>query len=156
MHTFLIILAVLAVLFFAAVLWVRSKIRRGVAWVKVTVLEKGVEELRLKVAAPDADPELAPLLERAEAALTKAKAANTNGDVRGVSEAADPILKELLERVAAQAEKEATAKDGIVIDVTPTEPKAPLSLPAPERTAPSSCAAPVDAPKPVDPTADTK
>ncbi len=154
MQTFLIILAVLAVLFIAAVLWIRSKVRRGVAWLKVTVLEKGVEELRLKVAAPDADPELAPLLERAEAALNKAKAAYSNGDVRGVSEAADPILKELLERVA-KAEKE--AKDGIVIDVTPTEPKAPLSLPAPDKTATSSCAAPVDTPtKPVDPTGDTK
>lgn len=143
MPTFLIVLAVLGLLFVCFCLWVRAKIRRGVSWVKVTMLEAAQKELRQKSEKPEgaADPELPALIERVDAAYAKAKAAHEKGDYKGVADAADAVLKELLERVSAQAKKEVEdeskarqAGDGpVVIDVTPN--------------APTSCAADSDAPK---------
>ncbi|MDZ4834030.1 MAG: hypothetical protein SGJ27_09665, partial [Candidatus Melainabacteria bacterium] len=145
--TILIVLGVIALLFVCAALWIRSKARRGISWVKVSMLEAALKELRQKADKPgqEPDPELPALTERVETALTNAKAAHAKGDWNAVAEAADKVLAELFQRVSDQAKKEADAEekarlagngkviDGTVIDVTPTEPAA---LPAP-----TSCAA---------------
>lgn len=149
MPTFLIVLAILALLFVCFCLWVRSKVRRGVAWVKVTMLEAALKELRQKAEKPDAEPELPALIERVDAALAKAKAAHAKGDTSGVAEAADTILAELLQRVSDQAKKEVDAegKGTVVIDVTPNEPVTRTSCDAGIEDKPV-----LALPKPADPT----
>ncbi len=147
MQTFLIVLGVLALLFICFCLWVRAKVKRGVSWVKVAMLEAAQKELRQKAETPEgaADAELPALRERVDTAYAAAKAAHEKGDFNGVATAADAVLKELLERVSAQAKKEAEAEskarqgDGtIVIDVPagPTSCAAePKALPKPDDAA---------------------
>lgn len=146
MPTFLIVLGVLALLFICFCLWVRAKVRRGVSWVKVTMLEAAQKELRQKSETPEgaADAELPALRERVDTAYAAAKAAHEKGDFKGVAAAADAVLKELLERVSAQAKKEAEAESKvrqadpgtIVIDVPTAGPTScasePKALPKPD------------------------
>jgi len=91
-------------------LWLKPKLLRGVAWVKVQGLEQGLTELRAKQAKQDPehpDAELAALIARVEAAHAAAKSALEKGDVDGVSKAADEVLKELIELAEKKAKDEA-------------------------------------------------
>ncbi len=95
-------------------LWLKPKLRRGVAWVKVKGLEQGLTELRAKQAKQDPenpDTELAALIARVEAAHTAAKAALDKGDIDGVSKAADDVLKELIELAEKKAKEEAARRE---------------------------------------------
>lgn len=118
MPTVITVLVVLFAIFVVAPyltwrLWLKPKLKRGVAWLKVKGLEQGLTELRSKQAKQDpekTDADLAALIARVETAHTAAKAALDKGDLDGVSTAADDVLKELLE-LAEKTAKEKRARE---------------------------------------------
>lgn len=95
-------------------LWLKPKLLRGVAWLKVQGLEQGLKELRDKQSKQDPekpDTDLNALITRVETAHTAAKFALEKGDLDGVSAAADEVLKELLQLAEKKAREEAARKE---------------------------------------------
>jgi len=142
---FLVIVGLLAVAGLTLFFWVRAKARRGIAWLKVQGLAEGLKELREKQSGTPADQqpdaELAALIARVETAHGKAKTAYEKEDWNGVSEAADPVLKELLERLEEKLRKEQEAK------AAAAKASDPAALPAPTDSAESRSDAAPDAEK---------
>lgn len=116
--TILIVCLVLLGIAGLAILWVRNKIRRGVAWLKVHGLERAAVELRQELekiqksnlepkAGEDPEGEIIALLGRVETAHSAAKAAYSHGDYVGVANAADAVVLELFNRMEKRARDQA-------------------------------------------------
>lgn len=121
--TILIVCLVLLGIAGLAFLWVRNKIRGGVAWLKLHGLERAAVELRKELekiqksnlepkAGEDPESEIIALLGRVATAHSAAKAAYSHGDYVGVANAADLVILELFNRAEKQARDQA-AKESV-------------------------------------------
>lgn len=149
----LVMLGIAALLVMMAILWVRSKVRKGKAYLIYGGLALAVQALKERAALPEHadDQELAAHLERAQAAETSAKAALDKGELDEAVKIMLPVLEELAkyknaldEELAKQAAQAAAQNPGAVIDVDAEVVKPVLELPAP--TASSDADAPATAP----------
>lgn len=149
----LVMLGIAALLVLMAILWVRSKVRKGKAYLIYGGLTLAVQALKERAALPEHadDQELAAHLERAQAAETSAKAALDKGELDEAVKIMLPVLEELAkyknaldEERAKQAAQAAAQNPGAVIDVDAEVVKPVLELPAP--TASSDADAPATAP----------
>lgn len=149
----LVMLGIAALLVLMAILWVRSKVRKGKAYLIYGGLTLAVQALKERAALPEHadDQELAAHLERAQAAETSAKAALDKGELDEAVKIMLPVLEELAkyknaleQERAKQAAQAAAQNPGAVIDVDAEVVKPVLELPAP--TASSDADAPTTAP----------
>gem|GEM_PF-1658975 len=149
----LVMLGIAALLVLMAILWLRSKVRKGKAYLIYGGLTLAVQALKERAALPEHadDQELAAHLERAQAAETSAKAALDKGDLDEAVKIMLPVLEELAkyknaldQERAKQAAQAAAQNPGDVIDVEAEVVKPVLELPAP--TASSDADAPATAP----------
>lgn len=149
----LVMLGIAALLVLMAILWVRSKVRKGKAYLIYGGLTLAVQALKERAALPEHadDQELAAHLERAQAAETSAKAALDKGELDEAVKIMLPVLEELAkyknaleQERAKQAAQAAAQNPGAVIDVDAEVVKPVLELPAP--TASSDADAPATAP----------
>lgn len=149
----LVMLGIAALLVLMAILWVRSKVRKGKAYLIYGGLALAVQALKERAALPEHadDQELAAHLERAQAAETSAKAALDKGELDEAVKIMLPVLEELAkyknaleQERAKQAAQAAAQNPGAVIDVDAEVVKPVLELPAP--TASSDADAPTTAP----------
>jgi hypothetical protein len=147
----LVMLGIAALLVLMAVLWLRSKVRKGKAYLIYGGLTLAVQALKERAALPEHadDQELAAHLERAQAAETSAKAALDKGDLDEAVKIMLPVLEELAkyknaldQERAKQAAQAAAQNPGDVIDVEAEVVKPVLELPAPT----ASSDAPANAP----------
>jgi hypothetical protein len=136
----LVMLGIAALLVLMAVLWLRSKVRKGKAYLIYGGLTLAVQALKERAALPEHadDQELAAHLERAQAAETSAKAALDKGDLDEAVKIMLPVLEELAkyknaldQERAKQAAQAAAQNPGDVIDVEAEVVKPVLELPAP-------------------------
>ncbi len=136
----LVMLGIAALLVLMAVLWLRSKVRKGKAYLIYGGLTLAVQALKERAALPEHadDQELAAHLERAQAAETSAKAALDKGDLDEAVKIMLPVLEELAkyknaldQERAKQAAQAAAQNPGDVIDVDAEVVKPVLELPAP-------------------------
>jgi len=146
-------LGIAALLVLMAILWLRSKVRKGKAYLIYGGLTLAVQALKERAALPEHadDQELAAHLERAQAAETSAKAALDKGELDEAVKIMLPVLEELAkyknaldQERAKQAAQAAAQNPGAVIDVDAEVVKPVLELPAP--TASSDADAPATAP----------
>ncbi len=136
----LVMLGIAALLVLMAILWLRSKLRKGKPYLIYGGLTLVVQALKERAALPEHadDQELAAHLERAQAAQTSAKAALDKGDLDEAVKIMLPVLEELAkyknaldQEHAKQTAQAAAQNPGDVIDVDAEVVKPVLELPAP-------------------------
>ncbi len=147
----LVILGIGALLLLMLILWVRSNVRKGKAYVIYGGLTLAVQALKERAALPEhaQDQELAAHLERAQAAETSAKAALDKGDSDEAVKIMLPVLEELVkyknaldQERANEFARAATQNSGDVIDVEAEVVKPVLELPAPTVSSDAPATAP--------------
>lgn len=143
----LVMLGIAALLVLMAVLWLRSKVRKGKAYLIYGGLTLAVQALKERAALPEHadDQELAAHLERAQAAETSAKTALDKGELDEAVKIMLPVIEELAkyknaldQERAKQAAQAAAQNPTAVIDVEAEVVKPVLELPAPPASAPAS------------------
>jgi hypothetical protein len=146
-------LGIAALLVLMAILWLRSKVRKGKAYLIYGGLTLAVQALKERAALPEHadDQELAAHLERAQDAEASAKAALDKGELDEAVKIMLPVLEELAkyknaldQERAKQAAQAAAQNPGDVIDVEAEVVKPVLELPAPTASsdAPATAADP--------------
>ncbi len=149
----LVMLGIAALLVLMAILWLRSKVRKGKAYLIYGGLTLAVQALKERAALPEHadDQELAAHLERAQDAEASAKAALDKGELDEAVKIMLPVLEELAkyknaldQERAKQAAQAAAQNPGDVIDVEAEVVKPVLELPAPTASsdAPATAADP--------------
>ena len=146
----LVMLGIAALLVLMAILWLRSKVRKGKAYLIYGGLTLAVQALKERAALPEHadDQELAAHLERAQAAEASAKAALDKGELDEAVKIMLPVLEELAkyknaldQERAKQAGQAAAQNPGDVIDVEAEVVKPVLELPAPTASSDASATA---------------
>ncbi len=121
---------ILALAFIGLYLWLRAKVRGGLAWLLVETLDQALQAMKKKQGEPDYKPdaELDGLVEEAEKALPLAKEALEKRQHKNVANITGPILKKIGERVE-RLDQERKAQE----EKAALEP-APLALEAPDKS----------------------